>query len=689
MAPLELWGNHIPPITSAKHLADLRQKHGVPPNVEMILRSDDPFSPETVPPGFCCAYTVYFEKCGLVFPIPRIIFQILQRLRMAFPQMCPNFVRHVMGVYVRGRELGFELGVDDILRLYLIKHNSGFPGTFYTCRRRSPEIIQALPGKDDRWREKYFYFRVTPAAVGDYNFARLPTQWAVCVGQNDPLVLSCYSEEPPRIPATRELIERLRAGEVRWNSFTRARIIAALNAPLVRDTAAPVPPLPANPARSERADNSPARRELSSSSTSTPLRTMVRKPSLRELREQSQQPRRVRAGDVDAALANALRAVQPAPSRVVSEEVNQAPVISTGPSGPAKEVMLVSSQSTHAEPSPTPKRARTDNPRIPETRSRESRGGYPAGGNPEAPAGEPIHSGNGSSSSRPFHWRFAHSRDSPAVEDHLGMATLFRHLKTANCQVPLVKDLVEREAYIEAMAAHAKSVAADNKLIVLYERRLKDTPQAAELENTTRVVHELTTALKAAQEREGAANGKVASLEDELTSLRSIQDKLLSVEADLASAQDAHAMAARDRDLLKTENKWLKEKAEGIEQKHAEATRQAVREAKERMSQDYRAVLDSVKSKWERKKEKTAVESDLAEIESNLLLIKQIDEGRTSIAEEVQVLETQRAVLAISEDSVAPMEVDAGTGVPRGLDEHGSNASVAKDPEAGTGEEDV
>ncbi|XP_019100919.1 PREDICTED: uncharacterized protein At3g60930, chloroplastic-like [Camelina sativa] len=427
MAPLELWGNHIPPITSAKHLADLRQKHGVPPNVEMILRSDDPFSLETVPPGFCCAYTVYFEKCGLVFPIPRIIFRILQRLRMAFPQMCPNFVRHVMGVYVRGRELGFELGVDDILRLYLIKHNSGFSGTFYTCRRRSPEIIQALPGKNERWREKYFYFRVTPAAVGDYDFARLPTQWAACVD----------SEEPPKIPATRELIERLRAGEVRWNSFTRARIIAALNAP-------------------------------------------------------------VRAGDVDAALANALRAAQPAPSRVVSEEVNQAPVIPTGPSGPAKEVMLVSSQSTHGEPSPMPKRARTDNPRVPETRSRESRGGYPAGGNPEAPAGEPALSGNGSSSSRPFHWRFAHSRDSPAVEDHLGMVTLFRHLKTANCQVPLVKDLVEREAYIEAMAAHAKSVAVDNKLIALYERRLKDTPQAAELENTTRVVHELTTALKAA-----------------------------------------------------------------------------------------------------------------------------------------------------------------------------------------------
>ncbi|XP_019100850.1 PREDICTED: uncharacterized protein At3g60930, chloroplastic-like [Camelina sativa] len=352
MAPLELWGNHIPPITSAKHLADLRQKHGVPPNVEMILRSDDPFSPETVPPGFCCTYTVYFEKCGLVFPIPRIIFRILQRLRMAFPQMCPNFVRHVMGVYVRGRELGLELGVDDILRLYLIKHNSGFPGTFYTCRRRSPEIIQALPGKDDRWREKYFYFLVTPAAVGDYNFARLPIQWAVCVD----------SEEPLRIPATRELIERLRAGEVRWNSFTRARIIAALNAPIVRDTPAPAPPLPANQARSEGTDNSPARRELSSSSTSTPLRTMVRKPSLRELREQLQQPRRVRAGDVDAALANALRAVQPAPSRVVSEEVNQAPAIPTGPSSPAKEVMLVSSQSTHGEPSPMPKRARTDNP---------------------------------------------------------------------------------------------------------------------------------------------------------------------------------------------------------------------------------------------------------------------------------------------------------------------------------------
>ncbi|XP_019093241.1 PREDICTED: uncharacterized protein At3g60930, chloroplastic-like [Camelina sativa] len=630
----------------------------------MMLPPGDPYTPETVPPGYCCAYTTYFEQCGLVFPIPGIILRILQRLRIAFPQMCPNFVRHVIGLYTRGREVGLELGVDDILRLCQIKHNSGFPGTLYTCRRQDREIIQAIPGKDDRWREKYFYFRVSPASVGDFNFARLPTQWAVCVDSGDHL----------NTHAVQALTERLRGGEIRWSLFSRACIITALNAPVIQALVPAVPPgvpsqpIPADRPRRNRFEHLPARQGMmtshaintpthprisSSSSSSTPLLAMTRKPTLRELREQAQPSRRVRAGDVDAALASAFQAARPEPVQTGSEEVNQAVATPAGSSAPPREVMLVSSRSTPSEPAPPQKRARAEGPRTSKDQNRESRESRLVGDQNEHPGGEQAAYGNGSSTSRSF-GEGSHGEGG--------------------------------EAYINAMASQAQAEGCPP----ISRARDNDCPEAS-------------------QEREAVSAGKVDSLDHEIASLRASQEKLVEVEAELASAKVAQAKAAGDRDLLLKENRWLKEKSAEAGRLHAETTRKVVYEAKMRMSQDYRSILDSVKSKWELKKQKSKVDGDLAEIESNLLMIKQISEGKITVEDELKTLESQKAAVTIrsdslavsdfsvskldlpqvSEDSIAPMEIDTGTGVPRGFDEHRSNAKGTPDLEAGTGEEDA
>jgi len=58
-----------------------------------------PLHPENVPVGWCCAYDNFFEKCGLFFPIPACILEMLYCLGLAFPQMCPNFVRHVLALF--------------------------------------------------------------------------------------------------------------------------------------------------------------------------------------------------------------------------------------------------------------------------------------------------------------------------------------------------------------------------------------------------------------------------------------------------------------------------------------------------------------------------------------------------------------------------------------------------------------
>jgi len=64
----------------------------------MIL-SRPPLHLENVSVGWCCAYANFFEKCGLFFPIPACILEMLYCLGLAFPQMCPNFVCHVLALF--------------------------------------------------------------------------------------------------------------------------------------------------------------------------------------------------------------------------------------------------------------------------------------------------------------------------------------------------------------------------------------------------------------------------------------------------------------------------------------------------------------------------------------------------------------------------------------------------------------
>ena len=90
-------------------LVDLRRRCQAPPEVNMILPRSL-LSPENVPEGWRCAYANFFTKCGLFFPIPVCILEMLYCLGLAFPQMCPNFVRHVLALFTRARELNREFG---------------------------------------------------------------------------------------------------------------------------------------------------------------------------------------------------------------------------------------------------------------------------------------------------------------------------------------------------------------------------------------------------------------------------------------------------------------------------------------------------------------------------------------------------------------------------------------------------
>jgi len=82
---------------------DLQRRCQVPVGVTMILPRP-PLHPENVATGWCCAYANFFEKCGLFFPIPACILEMLCCLGLAFPRMRPNFIRHVLALFTEPRK---------------------------------------------------------------------------------------------------------------------------------------------------------------------------------------------------------------------------------------------------------------------------------------------------------------------------------------------------------------------------------------------------------------------------------------------------------------------------------------------------------------------------------------------------------------------------------------------------------
>ena len=66
--------------------------------------------------------------------------------------------------------------------MFAIKRNNGFPGTMILAPRSGRVIIEGIPNKDDRWREKFFVFKVNLASVGDFDFERIPMEWSDDIG---------------------------------------------------------------------------------------------------------------------------------------------------------------------------------------------------------------------------------------------------------------------------------------------------------------------------------------------------------------------------------------------------------------------------------------------------------------------------------------------------------------------------
>ena len=140
-------------------------------------------SPEAVRDGYGGAYLSFFETCGLFFPIPEPVLNILAELGLSLTQMCPNFLKHLLALLVKAREDGLLFGLDKLRHLVLMKRNNPNAGTFLMSPRPGRQIVQGIPYRDQNWRQEVFLFKIYEAFVGSFDFSKLPCYWAEDIGE--------------------------------------------------------------------------------------------------------------------------------------------------------------------------------------------------------------------------------------------------------------------------------------------------------------------------------------------------------------------------------------------------------------------------------------------------------------------------------------------------------------------------
>ncbi|XP_013607837.1 PREDICTED: uncharacterized protein At3g60930, chloroplastic-like [Brassica oleracea var. oleracea] len=194
------------PTTTADDLENLYKVYGVDRSVVLDLAGTHE-NPKTVREGYYGAYLSFFHSCGLIFPIPEPILEVLAELGLSLTQLLPNFLRHLVAFLVKAREEGLAFGLSKFRQFVLVKRNNQNPGTFLISPRPGRHVIEEIPYRDEKWRENFFVFKMDQASMGDFDFSQLPRRWAENIV---PSGSSLMSDE------IRGLMRVLRRGRSNW-----------------------------------------------------------------------------------------------------------------------------------------------------------------------------------------------------------------------------------------------------------------------------------------------------------------------------------------------------------------------------------------------------------------------------------------------------------------------------------------
>ncbi|XP_048611910.1 uncharacterized protein LOC125586136 [Brassica napus] len=131
--------------------------------------------------------------------------------------------------------------------------------------------------------------------------------------------------------------------------------------------------------------------------------------------------------------------------------------------------------------------------------------------------GASIRSSSSSSRGGTVGWSFTHSKPGSILDDSWGLAAIMRHLKSVGCPLPALKDLTNRDEYLDIAHCMGQLAGAVNRAQLRFENALCAAPNAGELAEVTEMV-------KAAKTDLDQARVRISELEAEVTRLGSKAD---------------------------------------------------------------------------------------------------------------------------------------------------------------------
>ncbi|XP_022564366.1 uncharacterized protein LOC111208965 [Brassica napus] len=407
---------------------------------------------------------------------------------MAFTQMAPNFFRYLLASWVRAQEEGLEFGLRELKQLFAIKRNNGFSGTMILAPRSGRVIIEGIPNKDDRWREKFFVFKVNPASVGDFDFERIPREWSDDI-------------EPfghvPMTPELRGLKATLRRGSPRWLAFTHDRIRTAYALPPGVNCATHVALVALVRPKKGRGNKRKKEKEV-----------LLDRPD-----ESSE------VGSLEGAQKVQRGPVLRSRSQAQSPGLLSRPVSIAIPNGGTRKASDNSASSAGDQAlndevdSLTHRRRRWVLEEINTVTLGSSSSGLPP---PLRVSGEGTSRINSSArlSSVPeaSSWAFSYDNEILILENPDSLATIWRKIIAEGCELPSLERMRERDAYVRMAVANAKEEIAGHLLTIQQLR--------GELEVAREVERQRKAEIEESKNKLAAAKAEKVAIQSDLDSMK-------------------------------------------------------------------------------------------------------------------------------------------------------------------------
>ncbi|XP_048613498.1 meiosis-specific protein ASY2-like [Brassica napus] len=573
-------------------------------------------TPETAPEGWFCCHEKYISKSHLRFPLPTLLLDLLDHYQLALSQLCPSVIRVINGFITRSKEEGVSVGLTELMSLFSLKESAskeGGTGTYYLPSRPN-HVIFRFSSSDDDWRKKYFYVKVDPSTVPVGRNLRVT--WTNPSEIEDPPKLSTkltralyrklqqspYSQIPTtplsKIPF---LLRTLRVSSCP-NLFNDFIALKFLN---LRISIVPV-----------SAGDSVVSISTGASASGTEKSQpgdMTLRPSFRSRGNPSKAASASRGSDRNQGGSFLIS------MKEVLDDGGSKPVVETTPTevvaqdaAPLPEVQVPEADyqapkgTSEVEPS-RHKRPRTDQ------------------------GGAPTRSSSSSSRGGTVGWSFTHSKPGSILDDSWGLAAIMRHLKSVGCPLPALKDLTNRDEYLDIAHCMGQLAGAVNRAQLRFENALCAAPNAGELAEVTEMV-------KAAKADLDQARVRISELEAEVTRLGSkadaqqgeIESQKLDIQVKSRRINDLEAA----RKIAEHQVRELIASSQDSQKNKEAEVKLAVREGKKEVAEAYGKILVCVKEKFARKKDEVNALVYAQELQANADLLKDMLNNKIQSVEE-------------------------------------------------------